>query len=427
MNYGAADLRETVSAWYAMAKTVQIKKDQGSAAAVVILLFYISFCVISYLYSLIYNRYNGDFMGTAPGLSKSGLRLSLFYSILPFLCAFMVYKSCAGITYHKSVPVPMNAFGFFLLLILLIQIYMSLVYGVGQMGKERYSAPFSIRVINLIVNRFEVRIGLSIYLLNVKKKDKLKYILIILLVVLSFCRLSLGWIAYLPFLYILCRYNGNIVKFLKKWIIPLALCIVFIPSIVGNLFDIRSRLRGSESAYARMPPERIIFGRLVGRMSSFSNSSFIMENEIKMKPLVKNMSPLQYLIEALFIEQPYDQLRYGNVILESAGNHTRTASYMNGLPGTLMISWYNSAAAFFVNVFVLISLIIIPCMLAPLFRCRRMSSLIFLIVCGSLVPGDAFSQSRNLVSLLVYLILFLFINFFIKWIPVRGENEKIII
>jgi hypothetical protein len=296
---------------------------------------------------------------------------------------------------------------------------MTLVYGVGKMGKEGYSNNVSlvIRVINLIVNRFDVRMGLALYLLNARKGDKLKYILLIFIVILSFARLSLGYIAYLPFLFIVCYYKGRLFKIIKKWVLPIVVLIALTPTLALSLYSIRSELRGSNAVNYTMG--QVVFGRLVGRLSSFSNSARVIELKPKIINLTGYISPWSFLREALFIPLPKQQIGYGNVLTESFGDHTRLWSYMNGMPGALFISYYHSLGALVIHIATQLTLIIMPFFLANLIQSRRINELVFMTMCSSVVAGDAFSFSKISVNILTYLLLFLFINFMAQWTPVR--------
>jgi hypothetical protein len=401
---------------------MRLRNDAAYASIRLFLVIYAGFVAICYIYVLVTGTYNGDFMNVKPKLSSGQLNMSLFQGILPFLIAFIIYKSNAKFAIRHRVSIPVKALGIFLFFLIIIQIFMTFVYGVGQMGRERNTLPLWIRIINLFINRFDVRLGVSLYILCSEKKDKVKYILILLILVLSIGRLSLSTFAYLPFLFILCHYHGNIIKIVKKWRVLIIVAVIVAPSLVISLYDLRWQLRGSDIRESeRSTAVKVIFGRLVGRLSSYSNSSMIIERKTQIMPKVEDLSSWQFLKEALFIQQPEKQLRYSNVVLESFGNNTRLMSYMNGTPGTLYIGYYISPAACLINLSVMLILMSASISLARLFRCKKITGLVFLSICNSLVPGDAYSSAKNVVNLLAYLFLFLCVNFLIQSVSVRME------
>jgi uncharacterized membrane protein YqjE len=336
-----------------------IKNNSDYAAARLVLLLYIGFVVISYIWTLNTGRYNGDFSHQSPELPVVELTFSLVYAIIPFLFTFYVYRLSANLGVSVHISINVKALGIFLFLLFVTQLFLTLVYGVGKMalgGHYRDRVSIGIRIVSLIVNRFDTRIGLALYLLNVKKGDKLKYILILLLVILSFARSSLGYIAYLPFLIVVCYYNGRLLRIIKKFFLPVIIVIVLAPRLVLYLYNIRSQLRGMDMINDTM--EQVVFGRLVGRISAFSSSSMVIQKRLEIISLADRISPWSFLREALFIPLPKGQLDYGHVLNASFGDFSFSYAIINGVPGSLFISYYHSLQALLIYILTQLTLII---------------------------------------------------------------------
>jgi hypothetical protein len=315
-------------------------------------------------------------------------------------------------------------FGIFIFILAILQIMMSVVYGVGQMAQERYNVSLPIRLINLILNRFDLRMGLTIYILNAKKGTKLKYVLILLFIAFSAARLSLGNISYLFFLLILCCYNGNIFRIIYKWTLPIIILLIFTPFLVSTLYNIRSQLRGETITQSRAYSTiELIGGKLIGRLSSYSASAYVLQKASAISIVSNKLPEYQLYLEATFMNNP-DNLGTGNIILESLGNHTRLYSYMNGTIGLLLASYYNSFSMFFISLSGYIVFIIFPFILASTIKGRRMQVLILLSLIQALVSGDPYALGKVSINIFFYILLFLVINFFKQFAFYRGNYVR---
>jgi hypothetical protein len=391
------------------------------------LFIFIGFSVISYIWVVTHNGYNGDFMYRTPELSADELRLSLFYAVLPFFAAFVIYRFTVQHEVRRKVSIPTAAFGLFLVFLFIMQIFMALTFGVGQSGKGNYShnVPLGIRLINLFLNRFNANTGMSLYIINSRKKDKIKYILIILSIILGISRFRMGGLVQLGFLFIICRYKGKIFHIIKKWLLPVIVIVFLFPVVVSLLYSFRSQLRGGKdngAIYSEAAGD-IVFGVLTGRLSSYSNTSLIMERKTRITNLVRiSLPPWQLLREATLIPQPEQQITYGNVVLESLGNHTRLYSFMAGTPGALLIGYYHSNTAFFINLITFLMLIIMPFYVYSLIRCNKIYALVFFDLCNTLMSGSVYALSKTTVDMLVYILLFLCINLFMHRASIKVEQ-----
>jgi hypothetical protein len=161
---------------------------------------------------------------------------------------------------------------------------------------------------------------------------------------------------------------------------------------------------------------QVVFSQFIGRISAFSSSSMIIQKRPEITALAGHISPWAFLREALFIPLPKGQLDYGHVLNASFGDFSFSYAIINGVPGALFISYYHSLQALFIYIITQLTLIIIPYILANFFLCRRNTELVFMTMCTAVVAGDAFSFSKMSIDLASYLVLFLFINFIMRWV-----------
>ena len=101
-------------------------------------------------------------------------------------------------------------------------------------------------------------------------------------------------------------YFGSIWGFIKKHLI-LSIVLIFIsPIAVTTLYNVRNQIRTDSNKIEleidqdqRNTFSKVIFGRLIGRLSSYSNSAIIHEQKVKIKELARYFSIWRYPTEAV--------------------------------------------------------------------------------------------------------------------------------
>jgi hypothetical protein len=405
--------------------------DRYTTARIIISLF-ISFVVISYLFVRITGMYNGDLLLTTYSLTTSGLTLNLFYTIIPFLILYFIYKYCTRIKSKTKILIPIKSFGAFLFFLLVFQIMVSAIYGVGRMGQEAYQAPSGIKLLIQISNRFNSRVGVFIYIIiNINKKDKLQYVLLLLLIVQSFIYLSLGVFNLIGFMFIV-KYGNKIFQFIKKWSVLFIIVVLLSPTIMLNLYTFRNEARAGkdlESDPRRTQAGIVIFGRLIGRLSSYSASAVIMEKENKMIKLTKdNFTLLEYPKQALgvFIKNifPPKHLSYGHVLY---GEYNPRSATIVGAQGALMLGYYHSFSGLVVNSITLLIVIFISFRLASLFHYGKIYECVLVFLCLGIMSGAVHEIMFFFQNILVFLLLFLLLNFLFKGEYNDSKNHSLVL
>jgi len=397
-----------------------IKTENTYKNASWVLYSFVLFNVISYLYVIFNGTYNGDFLNIVPKLSHYNLFLNLLLTLFPFFVLYAIYKHYIKVDNKYKVSIPTNSFGLFLLLVIVFQIVVTILYGVGILGQETYKAPIVLKLFIQVFNRFDVIFGVSIYSIIVSNKNKFQYILWILVFTLSLFRTSFMIFIIIGFM-IIFIYFGSISAFLKKHLLITIVFLIVSPIVVSSLYNVRKQLRQNSGKveikfenHEANTFSKVIFGQLVGRLSSYSNSAVIQERKGKIRQLTSSFSPIQYQKEALsaFYGKIINEkdILYRNLLYESVGNHSRTYSAMNGIQGTLLISSYQSYPIFFLNLFTILLIVVFTFELVSLFHNKNVYNIVFLFFCFTLMSGNADAYMKNFMSVLLYLILFLFLN-----------------
>jgi hypothetical protein len=402
-----------------------MKKKIGTSdsykSARVILTINLIFCLLSYLNVLLAGEYNGDFQGKTPKLSYLLLFLNFIITLIPYFILFYIYKHYKNVRCQYYITVPNKIFGTVIFIILIFQIIVTILYGVGRMGREVYQAPLGIRFFIQIIDRFSAITGVALYIIISNKKSIKNIFFIILLIILSLLRYSLGIFMFLFFFSILLYYK-KIVLLIKKKTIIVVMFIILAPIIYLSLYSYRDSLRqGQEVNYFNQKNTKIfqfIIGKLTGRLSSFSNSAIIIERKSQFKRLTQNFTQFQYFKESLrpiygrFLDLNSKDIKYANIMLESEGNHTRIYGAMYGVQGALLIGFYQSTLVLFINIISILGMIIFVFKITTLFRYDNIKEFAFSSLCGCITSGVGGEFMSTLLYFFVYLVLFIIIGLF---------------
>lgn len=137
-----------------------------------IFLFFIGCCFASFFYALFTGRLNGDFLGVAVRIPTFVLFINLVLTILPFYITWRIYKSMKSNPLKKGINIPMSFFGYFLVFVMIWNVIVTVIFGVGVMAAPPYSAPAMIKPLIQIMNRFNYAYGVFLYFLAAPKKIK---------------------------------------------------------------------------------------------------------------------------------------------------------------------------------------------------------------------------------------------------------------
>jgi hypothetical protein len=387
-------------------------------SAKLILAAFVLFTVISYFFSLYTGYYNGDYLGAMSSLSKIELFFNLIISIAPFFILYIIYKYFSKWTGKYKIRLPGNIFVFFLLFLIIFNIIVTNMFGVGRAGQELYKAPPLIKIFIQIFSRFNALMGIFIYDLGVKKRSRIIIFLLYLLVIASsLSAYSIGIFAYLGF-FVIIKYYTSLFRFIKKNIYLLIFMIMLFPIITGSLYNFRERLRnhGQVTGFQTSNASKIVFGVLVGRLSSFSNSAIIMERKNKIISLSKEFSAIQYIKETItavyggFVNR--EETRYASILLESQGFYTtRAISFMLGTQGVLLLGIYQSFIVLIINFTTIFVMVILNFKLISMINCANIKELLFLYYCFCIMSGMGNEFLSNLVTVVLYILLFMILNF----------------
>jgi hypothetical protein len=343
--------------------------------------------VISYLYSIITGKLNGDFLGYEFNLSFLILTLICLISFLPFYFLHRFHNKIVSKTeFKKNRVIDFNLFYYFLLVLLSLNILFTLLFGLGIMTKDAYNAPAQIKWFIQILNRISYIYGTLLYLISCKKNDFKQIQLIILLLILAYLRAGMGVIFYIIMIYSV-KYKSEIIISLKKYKSIVLIMLFFIPTSISFLYELRNSLRDEITHEVSNP----ITGMLFGRLSSFSNTAIIIDNPAYFLVTSKQFNIDFYQKQGLggVIGQDFMPVkRPENIMYELFNqNENQNISYMTGVPGILILSFFVSPIMFVINLLTIIFLVRITYFFFKKINLENSTSLAFILLSYVLMSG----------------------------------------
>lgn len=379
----------------------------------IFLLFFI-FTLIGFIYTITTGVFNGDFIGTRCTIDLSLLVINLLISVIPFLLGFLLYvlNKRMGIFKKRSILITENDLFPFLIWLIVWHIFVTIAYDVGVMGKPMYNAPSFISPVIQLFNRLNPMVIGLIYI-YVSNNFKKTLFVISLLIFLCLLRAGLGAIMFIQ-LTLLIRYWGQIKSWVKKHLLLVCIVSLFVPLTVDVMYAVRSYLRSDSGEFIEhsdLSSFGQVFGKLAGRLSSFSNSGILLQYPefygVISQSLDRNYF-LQLSIAGLLGANYAPDLRPEEMMIKSVAPNAENVSYMTGTQGNLIISLFLGFDVFWGNLLLIILLSFIYLYTARFLNFAYSFEFTFLNLCYCLMSGVAnefsFYISINIAFIIVYYI-----------------------
>ena len=270
------------------------------------------------------------------------------------------------------------------------------------------------------MNRFNYAYGVFLYVLITPKKDKIVIIFVILLLLLAYLRAGLGIFMYLGMLFYI-KYYEEISILFRKYILIILPFIFISSTIINELYRFRDKIRHQE--YTETVPDPI-FGKFFGRLSSFSDSAFILQNipyfltnSLQLDQFYFQKTGLGGVISQDFMPSNRPEKILFNYYYSDRNDNV---AYMAGTQGILYMSLMKSVSTFFLNLFTIGIYIASTFYFFRLLRFDYANELAFMLLLYVLMSGVSNEYAFLVFSIFVFVVLFLMVNV-IKEI----ENSKI--
>jgi hypothetical protein len=375
--------------------------------------FFLFTSFVSFLYAAINGRLNGDFLGKEVTLPFWLLFLNFLFTIIPFFVLWKFYLHFKNKKTKSKLKIPLTALAVFLIFLMLLNILFTVFFGVGIMAAPNYEAPGYIKPFIQICNRFNYTYGSFIYIISVSKKNRTQVILILLLILLSYLRAGLGIFLYLGML-LYIKYFIEVNLFIRKRLLVLIFISLTFPFFVTFLYDIRDTLRSNKSEEVVADP---ILGSLFGRLSSFSDAAFILQEAPYFLIKSQELDPFYFQKQALggVISQDFMPEQRPEKILFwfYYENLDVNVAYMAGTQGNLYMSFMKSPSIFLLNIFTILIYIYATLFLFSKLSFHNSIELGFMLLLYVVMSGVSNEYAFLLFSIFVYFVLFSIFNLFI--------------
>lgn len=373
--------------------------------------FYIIACILSFIYCIITGTYNGDFINKDINLNRETLLIILLCTIIPYIYIYKVYKNTKNAENLIENKWNINFLRNITWLLIILRIFISFT-GYGRMGSESVATSLDVlSILRAIIFKIGINPILTIYLLSTKSKKNTFYTSIIYLIQ-TVCYHSLSGFVYISFI-IYIKYQNEIISFIKKHFIITIVLICTIPTCVVTAYNIRSELRNG-TTMSETKQTDIIFGKLCGRLSSYSNGAYILEKSLKIYNDSKDIPPFFYFIETLHYWGYRTEFKsIGSYInLEIKNFKNENLSVMPSVVGILIISFIISPKICLFNLILIIIYIQLIFWLVKKMRLKNASEIAFLLTINFATSGDITELSNSFYILILTFIILNSINKF---------------
>ncbi|TFU92591.1 hypothetical protein E4T81_10650, partial [Barnesiella sp. WM24] len=224
-------------------------------------------------------------------------------------------------------------------------------------------------------------------------------ITIILLCLYSIINKSLG--GFFTTSMILIYKYPSIILFLKRHIIITGIILLLSPSIIGIAYDFRAQLRDGPEM-AEKSGSDLLFGKVCGRISSFSNNAYIFQN-LPSLYLYKDEVPAEfYIMDMLHFFGIRPEFKSTGNFVEMHVKHGKDDRYssMAGIGGVLFISIIKSPWIVALNLFIILASTYLIFFLAKKIKLRNACGVALLLSVWFMSNGDSSEIAINIYSLL---------------------------
>jgi hypothetical protein len=209
---------------------------------------------------------------------------------------------------------------------------------------------------------------------------------------------------------LLIRNSHEILCFVRKNKIKASLIIIVFPVIIGNLYEIRGVLRSAQVEETTATVIELVVGKLVGRLSSFSDTAVIIQETSHFENSTQQLNSLYFYEQAfsgIFGVEYKPIITPENLLINLDGGDFLNISFMTGLPGNLYMAWLKSPFVFFINLLLVIFMILITFILSRKIGIDKSNEYALILLLMPLTSGVSNEFSSNIIYLILLLTVFL--------------------
>ena len=239
-----------------------------------------------------------------------------------------------------------------------------------------------------------------LFILLSPRKARYEAPVAIAMVVLAGLRASLGAFLFVG-LVLAYKYFDVVAASRRRMVAVLAIAVLGIPALAGVLYGARSNLRGEVDQELAIAD--LVFAQFVGRLSTFSDSAYVIQESGDLVGPVTELPALFYqrqilgsTVHSRFLP---DTTPERILVAARVGFDLDTVSFMPGVPGILALSWMKSRWVFLLNALTVLLLVVATLLLAQQFAHPAMKDAGFLLLLQPLMSGVSYEFASVAFSL----------------------------
>ncbi len=390
--------------------------------AKIILKIFIFSSIASFLYSLVTNKYGGDYLFQDVTLNFYFLTFNLILNLIPYFILWKFYLKFKKSNNKYSLPISQKFIFTVSLFLFFYTILVVVLFGVGKMEADVYDAPQGIKFIIQIMNRVNF-VYMVLFFILISKNLIYDLFGVFMILIVSYFTAGLGSLLYVIFVFII-KYYTTIKQYYKKNKLIIMFFLVFSPYFVNQLFILRDSLRNSETK--EITTIDLVFGKLAGRLSSYPNSAVIIQEPLYFFVAAASLDNYYYQIQAwkafaggdyrdkkpeFIMKGVYTDGKMGDI----------NSAFMTSTPGNLIISFFRSPLSCFFNILTIFLFFYIIFRLMSFFKFEYAADFAFILIIYPVTSG----VSSEYIGVITTLLFLLFINVF-YFLLIRTKNINVI-
>lgn len=316
--------------------------QEAQKKAIIAFYLFAGAAVISFLYCILLDQYNGDFYPRYIYAPVYMLLPVLVVTVLPY---FIAWNMSSFVEKLPSIP-PVRTTTTVLLTVMALvfawNIFATLMYGVAVADAEVYSATGIVGILIQLGNRVNPTYIGAFFILAAPKKWRFDILAAALMIGTGLLRAGLGGFVYV-FVALSIKYRNEILLFASRHKTISVLIIAALPIAISMLYNVRAELRGDE--IQDLSVVELLFGRFFGRLTSFSNILYIVQESSIFQWASQTMSPLYYVKQAaaaVLGSSVAPVVTPERLLIEGGGYYDGNSTYMAGIAGNLLMAWFIS-------------------------------------------------------------------------------------
>nr|WP_161555603.1 oligosaccharide repeat unit polymerase [Sphingomonas carotinifaciens] len=309
---------------------------------------FVAATVLSLLYCVFTGQFNGDFFPSPVYLSSATLIFVSALCIAPYAFSWNIAGQFNKITPRHTYSVSFKALFLLFSITSLFHAVATLLFGVGIMDREVYTAPSAVMPFIQVLNRIDPFYLGAFFILSTPKRMSSDLFAVIVMVTIGLLRAGLGVFNYVA-IAMCAKYSMEIIFAFRRapWLIISGA--MLLPVTIGKLYEFRSRLRGD--VHLDLDLVDMLLGRFVGRLSSFSNVAYVVQNNQSFEWSAKALEPLFYVKQALsgVLGGVAPTMTPERLLIAGTQSYEGYSTFMTGVPGNLIMAWYVSPWVLIIN------------------------------------------------------------------------------